>query len=142
MAEWYVMYFVTIFIYWIVTILLQIINSYMSLIMDRWMDVYILGNFFYTKLSISGYQGVHSWTGAVEFFHKRVIMFPILYKITCGRLLWKWQLYNIFTWPIVKQHQKVHGHYQRISTIKRRLNTTLPYRVGTRKFSKYHSRTI
>ena len=90
MAEWHGMYFVTIFIYWIVTILVQIINSYMSLIMDRWMDVYILGNFFYTKLSISGYQGVHSWTGAVEFFHKRDVMFPILYKITCAWLLWKW----------------------------------------------------
>ena len=34
-------------------VIIQVINSYMSLIMDNWMNVHA---FFYTKLSASGYQ--------------------------------------------------------------------------------------
>ena len=59
------------------TLLLQIINSYMSLIMDKHEDVYIFSTFFYTKLLASGYQGICNWTKIIPLFTKRFVMVPL-----------------------------------------------------------------
>ena len=58
-------------------VLLQIINSNMDLIVDKFEDTYIFSTFFYTKLSISGYQGVCNWKITTELFKKRLLMFPV-----------------------------------------------------------------
>ena len=39
--------------------------------------IYIFSTFFYTKLSISGYQGVCNWKITTELFKKRLLMFPV-----------------------------------------------------------------
>jgi len=49
----------------------------MSLIMERYEDIYIFTTFFFTKISTSGYHGIQSWTSRVELFNKRVLLFPI-----------------------------------------------------------------
>ena len=49
----------------------------MDLIMDKYKDTYIFSTFFYTKLSTSGYQGVHNWKRTSQLFEKRLLMFPV-----------------------------------------------------------------
>ena len=56
---------------------LQILNSYMDLIMDKYKDTYIFSSFFSTKLSTSGYRGVGNWKRTDQLFQKRLLMFPV-----------------------------------------------------------------
>ena len=56
---------------------LQILNSYMRLIMDKHEDVYIFSTFLYTKLSMSGYQGMCNWAKTIKLFTKRFLMVPL-----------------------------------------------------------------
>ena len=59
------------------TLLLQILNSYMSLIMDKHKDIYIFSTFFYTKLLVSGYQGICNWAKTIPLFTKKFVMVPL-----------------------------------------------------------------
>ena len=49
----------------------------MTLVMDKFEDVYVFSSFFYTKLSMSGYKGVHKWARSIELFRKRELLFPV-----------------------------------------------------------------
>ena len=46
----------------------------MSLIMDKHKDIYVFSTFFYTKLLMSGYQGIRRWAKTVPLFAKRFVM--------------------------------------------------------------------
>lgn len=52
----------------------------MALIMDRCRDVHAFSSFFYTKLSLSGYEGVYKWARSNDLFSKRVLLFPVHHR--------------------------------------------------------------
>jgi len=60
--------------------LIQIPNSYMTLVMDRCNDVYVFSSFFYTKLSVSV---VHMLARYIELFSKRKLLFPVHHTNHC-----------------------------------------------------------
>lgn len=65
-----------VFVIILFTILFQVINSYMTLIMDKFMDVHAFSSFFYTKLVASGYKAVRDWNSTVDVLRKR-LLFPV-----------------------------------------------------------------
>ena len=67
---------VVIVVYLCIYLYFQIINSYVSLIMDKFMDIHIFSSFFYSKLAASGYEAVCKWHNSVDLFTKR-LMFPV-----------------------------------------------------------------
>jgi len=49
----------------------------MTLVMDKFKDVYVFSSFFYTKLSMFGYKGVQKWTRSIDLFSKRELLVPV-----------------------------------------------------------------
>jgi len=45
--------------------------------MAKYPDTYIFSSFFYTKLSVAGYQGVSNWKRPNCLFKKRLLIFPV-----------------------------------------------------------------
>ena len=58
-------------------IIIQVINFYMNLIMERFSDVYTYSTFFYPKLRRDGYKAVCRWNKGVSIFTKRLLMLPV-----------------------------------------------------------------
>ena len=45
--------------------------------MIKYTDTYIFNSFFYTKLSVAGYQGIRNWKRPSQLFKKRLLIFPV-----------------------------------------------------------------
>ena len=45
--------------------------------MDKHKDIYIFSTFFYTKLLVSGYQGICNWAKTIPLFTKKFVMVPL-----------------------------------------------------------------
>ena len=57
-------------------IIIQVINFYMSLLMEGFDDVFAFSTFFYTKLLSDGYEAVTHWYKRDNVFAKRLLLFP------------------------------------------------------------------
>lgn len=62
--------------------LIQVINFYMNLLVERnkmpgFPVLYAFSTFFYSKLSSMGYNAVKRWTKEVDLFQHDIILVPI-----------------------------------------------------------------
>ncbi|XP_065884261.1 sentrin-specific protease 1-like [Dysidea avara] len=55
----------------------QIVNFYFKLIASLESSVYATASFFYTKLTVSGYEGVRRWTNQVDLFARQLVLIPV-----------------------------------------------------------------